>query len=132
MRDAPLAREQRARLHGEPVVRVHEVVGAALGAGEGGDAAREQPGERLQLFLLKALRAAGVDVHQAHAGGDRQHLALERIGAAGEDVDFDAVAPEPVGDLAHVDVHPAALASAERRERRGVEGEHGKPLWGEH
>ena len=110
----------------EPVVGVDDV-GAAVGlevlehaVGE----LVEDVGER----LLREVVRAGLDVHDAVTGLD-EHLGREP-GAVGAGVRgaLDAGLGERRHHLAHVHVHPAAVAGARLSERRRVEGDHGHSL----
>ena len=68
----------------------------------------------------------GVDVHDAEAGLDlARPSGCVRVLGARVDVALDAGPRQRGRERAHVDVHPAAVARARLRERRGVHAEHG-------
>jgi hypothetical protein len=92
-------------------VGVHQVVPAL---GSGCLRAHDPLGERTQLagkvFLGQSLERPGDDVADVDPG---RQLRLDRqaaIGHPGEDLDLDASACEPLGDLDNVDVQAARIA----------------------
>ncbi len=80
-----------------------------------------------ELFLLEVCGRARGDVHESRALVERLHRGGRRIRAPREHIDFSTQARELRRDLAHVHVHTAGLAAAERRKRRGVHREDRDP-----
>ena len=113
----------------EPVVGVDQV-GAPVGLQVIGHADRELPDD-VEEALLGEVGPAGVDVHHAEPGLD-DHLVREIVRpAAHVGRGVDARLGQRRGQLAHVDVHPAAVAHARLGQRRRVHGEHGEPPHGQ-
>ena len=124
VRHAPPGRQPLARDHGQPVVRVHQVVAQPLASPErlhpGGELCRQ----RDHLLVLELLGGTGRNMHQPGAGAQLDDLGRRRVVSPREHVGGDAVAAELRRDAADIVIHPAGLAAAERRQRRGVEREH--------
>ncbi len=108
----------------QPVVRVQRVDVAQLL-----QVLAHPVGERVDdvgQLLLGQVGGAGVDVDDPEPGLHLDHLGRLGVPAAGEHVGLHARLGQRRHQLAHVDVHAAAVALSGLGERRGVQREDGE------
>ncbi len=112
-----------------PVVRVDEVVAAALAGGEIEDARGEGANVRHLVFLVERLGRPGGDPDEAEARGDCFDISAVAV-SPGEHVDFVAEGGKLFREGKDVDIEPAGDAPAESSEGAGVIGDLGDSLHG--
>ncbi len=121
-RQRPLVLEEVAGGGREPVVGVEDV-DAAVTVEVGGHGLGEHVDHRGELLLGEVDGACPqVDDLETRLDGDPVGQAV--VVTPDVHPDVDAGLGERRRELAHVDVHPAAVAGARLGERRGVHGEH--------
>ena len=101
----------------EPVVRVEEVVGAALRCDVLLELRRELVEVVVHVHLRPVAHRSRLDVDHARVLAEVLDTRVVLLPPAREDVDLDAAASELARELAHVDVRATGVAPTELRER---------------
>ena len=139
-RQVELVLDDVAGKTGEPVVGVHRGEGAVLVVGEAEPARRGHAGQHALGELVdhgrQRLFGQGGQGAGGHVVDPEPRLHLDHRGeiggpGPGEDVTGGARTGQGGGELAHVDVHAAAVPGAGLGQGRRVEGEDGEPTHGD-
>ncbi len=108
----------------EPVVAVHDVVGARFAAGVGKHASEELRQESGKVGLRDRGAGSRLDAHHPRARREVLGLVIVAPPAPCEHVELQPLLGQPLRDLADVDVHPARVAAARLVHGRGVDRQH--------